>query len=109
MPDMPMPPMPTKWIGPSWVGSFVAAAFMRVLPSGLRALDQRDKRSVASGTDTRQRGLGHAHRGVGLVRMARIVAARTSGVSLLSGISAAASASTRPRALAVCSSRTAAA
>ncbi len=25
MPDMPMPPMPTKWMGPSSPGSFVAA------------------------------------------------------------------------------------
>src|SRR6202042_3354720 len=23
MPDMPMPPMPTKWIGPIWFGSFM--------------------------------------------------------------------------------------
>ena len=25
MPDMPMPPMPTKWIGPIWLGSFMLA------------------------------------------------------------------------------------
>ncbi len=25
MPDMPMPPMPTKWTGPISIGSFVAA------------------------------------------------------------------------------------
>jgi hypothetical protein len=24
MPDMPMPPMPTKWMGPIWFGSFMA-------------------------------------------------------------------------------------
>jgi hypothetical protein len=23
MPDMPMPPMPTKWMGPIWLGSFM--------------------------------------------------------------------------------------
>jgi hypothetical protein len=25
MPDMPMPPMPTKWMGPIWFGSFMRA------------------------------------------------------------------------------------
>ena len=24
MPDMPMPPMPTKWMGPIWLGSLMA-------------------------------------------------------------------------------------
>ena len=23
MPDIPMPPMPTKWMGPIWLGSFM--------------------------------------------------------------------------------------
>src|SRR6056297_1701805 len=32
MPDIPMPPMPTKWIGPTSCGSFVAAAII-ALPS----------------------------------------------------------------------------
>jgi hypothetical protein len=37
MPDMPMPPMPTKWIGPTSSGSFVAD-FIRVYHSSYYAI-----------------------------------------------------------------------
>ena len=99
IPDMPMPPMPTKWIAPMSCGSRVSPFMSSVLS---RPGSRPAPPDVRSRPGARRRGSPRAiaRAPSGSARMAAMVPASPSGVSSSSRIMNAPPASTSPRAFA---------
>ena len=99
IPDMPMPPMPTKWIAPMSCGSRVSP-FMRFFPFSARRSTSAARCSVASGRPAPRLACAIARAPSGSARMAAMVPASRSGVISASRSMKAPPASTSPRAFA---------
>src|SRR5690606_19444438 len=80
MPDMPMPPMPTKWMGPSSSGSLVAA-FMSGLSCQL--FDEGDEAGGGVGLPLGQCIARHGLGGFGVAEDRGDVARQRGGVKQL--------------------------